>query len=248
MELVRRSVDAGICTLTLDSPHNRNALSRQLIAELLDGLAAAEADPEVRAILVAHEGKVFCSGADLAEASSADANEAPRSMIEVQRAIVSSSKPVVVAVGGAARAGGLGIIAAADVAVAAEEATFALTEVRLGLAPAVISAPLLARMNTRAAQQTFLTAEPFDGRAAAEHGLVTCAVPREKLDEEVGRVCAALAKGHPQGLRETKKLLNRQICRDLDDQGPALADLSVRLFASDEAKQAMRAFLDSRRR
>ena len=155
-ELVHYDVSGPLATITLDSPHNRNALSRQLVTELFEGLEAADADAGVRVVLVRSSGRVFCSGADLSEATTDGMEEGARRIVELQRLIVTMSKPVVTEVRGAVRAGGIGVIAASDVAVVAEDATFALTEVKLGLAAAIISLTVHDRMNPRAAALTTL--------------------------------------------------------------------------------------------
>jgi enoyl-CoA hydratase/methylglutaconyl-CoA hydratase len=240
-------VAAGAASLTLDSPHNRNALSRALVGQLLDRLEEAERDDAVRVVVVGAAGPVFCSGADLGEAAAGSMREGAAALVEVQRRILASPKPVVARVHGAVRAGGNGIVAACDLAVAAEEATFALTEVRLALAPAVVSLTVLPRLTSRAAARVLLTGEEFDGAAAAAMGLVTVAVPAERLDEELDRLVADLTVGHPQGLRESKRLLTAGLLEAVERDGPALADLSQRLFASEEARAAMAAFLDRRR-
>ena len=235
--------DEGLATITLDSPHNRNALSRQLVTELVERLERAEADPGCRVVLLRSSGRVFCSGADLAEASTGGMEEGARRIVALQRQIVAMAKPVVVELAGAVRAGGIGIVAAADVVIAAEEATFALTEVKLGLAAAIISLTVHARMSPRAAALTTLGGEVFTGRDAAAYGLVTAAVPADAVAEEVGKVCASLATGTPQGLRESKRILNRELLARIDAHGEEMASVSARLFASDEARQAMTAFL-----
>ena len=242
-ELVRYVVADAVATITLDSQHNRNALSRRLVTELFAHLEAAEADDAVRVVLIRAEGRVFCSGADLSEASAEGMEVGARRIVDLQRLVVTMSKPVVTRVHGAVRAGGIGIVAASDIAIAADEATFALTEVKLGLAAAIISLTVHHRMNPRAAALTTLGGEVFGGREAAAYGLVTTAVPGDDLDAEVARVCASLATGAPQGLRESKRILNRDLVARIDAHGEELAALSARLFASDEAREAMAAFL-----
>jgi enoyl-CoA hydratase/methylglutaconyl-CoA hydratase len=242
-ELVRYAVTDSVATVTLDSQHNRNALSRRLVTELFAHLEAAEADDAVRVVLVRAEGRVFCSGADLAEASTEGMEVSARRIVELQRLIVTMSKPVVTRVHGAVRAGGIGIVAASDVAVAADDATFALTEVKLGLAAAIISLTVHHRMTPRGAALTTLGGEVFTGGEAAAYGLVTTAVPGDELDAEVARICASLATGAPQGLRESKRVLNRDLVERIDAHGEELAALSARLFASEEAREAMTAFL-----
>ena len=242
-ELVHAVHDGAFATLTLDSPHNRNALSRRLVSELTERLVAADQDDDVRVVRLEATGRVFCSGADLAEAAGGAMEQGARAIVDLQRDIVSMSKPVVARVQGAVRAGGIGLVAACDIVVAAEEATFALTEVKLGLAPAVISLTVLARLTSRAAAYTFLTGETFDGVEAARIGLVTRAVPAEDLDAAVDAVCASLATGAPQGLRETKALLSRDLLARIERDADHVAELSARLFGSEAAKEAMRAFL-----
>ena len=247
-ELVHYAALDGVATLTLDSPHNRNALSRQLVGELYDGLGRAETDAAVKVVLIRAEGRTFCSGADLSEAAGEGMEKAAGVLVDLQRRIVTLAKPVVTRVHGNVRAGGIGIVAASDIAISAADATFAFTEVRLGLTPAAISLTVVPRMTDRAVALTFLGGEVFDGTAAAATGLVTEAVPEDELDARVAEVCASLAKGNPQGLRETKQLVGRHLVQRIDDQGADLAALSARLFGSDEAKQAMLAFLDRKKR
>lgn len=240
---IRYDVADRVATLTLDSPHNRNALSRKLVTELFEGLERAAADTEVRVILLRSADRVFCSGADLSEALTTPMEEGALAVVELQRRIAACDKPVIVRLDGPVRAGGTGIVAAADVAIASEDAHFALTEVKLGVTPAIISLTLLPRMTSRAASLTFLGGEKFTAAQAAEFGLITEAVPAEALDARVAEVCATFASGHPQGLRETKALLNRDLLARIDERGAELAKLSARLFSSDEAREAMTAFL-----
>lgn len=246
-ELVHYDVADRVATITLDSPHNRNALSRQLVTELLDRLARADGDPEVLAVVLRSSGRVFCSGADLSEASTTPMEEGARAMVEMQRAIVALGKPVVTVVVGAARAGGIGIVAASDLVLAAEDATFALTEVKLGLAPAVISLTVMARLTPRAAALTALGGEVFTGAEAVGMGLVTKAVPADQLDAAVAELCGQLTTGAAQGLRETKALLSEPLLERIDAGADAMVTLSARLFGSDEAREAMVAFLSRKK-
>jgi enoyl-CoA hydratase/carnithine racemase len=245
--LVRYVVEGPRATVTLDSQHNRNALSRQLVTELVAALEAAEADAEVRVVAITAAGPVFCSGADLAEATSEGMEVGARRIVALQRQIATMSKPVVTRVDGAVRAGGIGIVAASDIAIAADDATFALTEVKLGLAAAIISLTVHARMSPRAAALTTLGGEVFSGADAAAYGLVTEAVPAIALDARMAELCAQLATGAPQGLRESKAILNRDLVARIDAHGEEMAGLSARLFASDEARAAMTAFLNRRK-
>lgn len=246
--LVRVATARGVTTLTLDSPQNRNALSTPLMTQLLDALAAAVADDAVRVVVLDHTGPVFCSGADLKETAAAYANgTVPAGMLaDVLVAVRECPKPVVARIAGPARAGGLGLIAAADLAVCAEEATFAFTEVRIGVIPAVISATVLPRLQPRAAAALYLTGETFDGRRAAEVGLVTTAVPAAGLDEAVAGICAALVRGAPGALAGTKELLRRPAATDLRAELTELATLSTGYFLSEEGREGVSAFREKR--
>ena len=240
-EVVHYAAADGVATITLDSPHNRNALSRRLVSGLFEGLDRAEQDAEVKVVLLRSADRVFCSGADLSEAAGEGMAEGARRIVELQRRIVSSPKPVVVRLDGPVRAGGIGIVAASDIAIAAPGATFALTEVRLGLAAAVISLTVFHRMGSRAGSRAVLTGETFDAATARDWGLLT--EVSEDVDGAVDKVLADLRKGHPQGLRESKRVVNAELLETLDRRGDEMAELSARLFGSDEARQAMLAFL-----
>jgi enoyl-CoA hydratase/methylglutaconyl-CoA hydratase len=246
-ELVHLNIADQVATITLDSERNRNALSRRLVAELEGHLATASEDAESRAILIRSAGRVFCSGADLSEASEGGMTQGAHALVRLQRQIAASPKPVVVEVAGPVRAGGLGIVGAADIVIAAESVTFQLTEVRLGLAPAVISLSLLPRLADRAAADLFLTARTFDAVEAVTLGVVTRAVPDDRLGDAVATVLGDLAQGYPQGLRETKKLLNRDLVARIDTLGEEVAKQSADLFNSAEAREAMKAFLHRKR-
>ena len=246
-ELVHYEVADGVGTITLDSPHNRNALSRQLTTELFERLDRAAADDDAAVVVIRSADRVFCSGADLSEASEGGMEEGARTMVEMQRRIVTHPKPVVTRIAGPVRAGGLGIVAASDVVICGDDVSFAFTESRLALAPAVISLTVLPRLTGRAAADTFLTGRTFDAAEAAAMGLVTRAVPAGELDAAVADVCDELQKAHPQGLRETKALLAADLVRRIDDEGGPAAALSARLFGSDAAHEAMLAFLSRKR-
>ncbi len=246
-ELVHLDVTDGVATITLDSEHNRNALSRQLVGELREHLASAEGDPDAKVVVIRSAHRVFCSGADLSEASSGSMEEGTRAIVDLQRRIVTSAKPVVVVLGGPVRAGGLGIVGAADIVLAGESVTFALTEVRIAVAAATISLSLLERLAPRFAADVFLTGRTFTAAEASAAGLVTRAVPDAELDDALAAVLADLAQGHAQGFRETKELLNHDVVARIDALGDHVAEQSARLFGSDEAREAMLAFLSRKR-
>lgn len=245
MSLIKLGHARGITTITLDSPHNRNALSTALMRELLDALAVAANDDEVRVVVLDHTGPVFCSGADLSETTAAaSTGEMPANMLgDILAAVVTCPKPVIAVVRGSARAGGVGLIAAADLAVCAETATFAFSEVRLGVIPALISATVLPRLTPRAASELFLTGEVFEGSRAAAVGLVNVAAGAEKLDPVVDSWCASLVRGAPAALAATKELLRRNpTAADLDH----LAVLSLEFFGSAEGREGVAAFREKR--
>lgn len=246
-ELVHLSVAEGVATITLDSEHNRNALSRQLVTELGERLAAAEADDMAKVVVLQSAHRVFCSGADLSEAAEGGMEQGAVALVDLQRTIATSAKPVVVVLAGPVRAGGLGLVGAADIVLGAESVTFALTEVRLALAPAVISLSLLPRLDPRAAADVFLTGRTFDAVEARAIGLVTRVVPDGELAAALDAVLSDLALGYPQGFRETKALINHDLVERLDRLGAGVAAQSAELFGSDQAREAMLAFLSRRK-
>jgi methylglutaconyl-CoA hydratase len=246
-ELVHYTTSRGVATITLDSPHNRNALSAQLRAELRDHLRTAADDDAVRVIVLDHTGPVFCAGMDLKEAGTAGSNATGvNEFPEILTQIWTSGKPVVAKLAGPARAGGVGIVAAADIAVAVDTATFAFTEVRLGLAPAVISVTVLPRLVPRAAHELFLTGESFDAARATAIGLLNAAVPADRLDAEVARYTDMLALGGPTALAATKELLRRTRAADLAEDFADMLELSAGFFAGAEGQEGIAAFAQKR--
>ncbi|MDK1472544.1 enoyl-CoA hydratase family protein [Streptomyces sp. 549] len=236
---MHRTDDRGVAVLTLDSPHNRNALSTRLVAALRDHLTAAGGDDSVRAVLLTHTGNTFCAGADLR-----DGGGSPADLVDLLRTLVELPRPVVAAVDGHVRGGGLGLVGACDLAVASHRATFAFTEVRIGVVPAVISLPLLPRLDPRAASRYYLTGERFDAAEAARIGLITAA--GENTSHALEPMLSALRRGSPQGLAEAKRLVTAEVLRAFDRDSDSLASLSARLFGSPEAREGMTAFLERR--
>jgi methylglutaconyl-CoA hydratase len=247
-ELVHCRVADGVATLTLDSPENRNALSPQLMGQLAAGLRSALDDGSVRVIVLSHAGRVFCSGMDLkATARASGAGDMPVTAFpDILTTLWTSPKPVLARVGGPARAGGIGLVAACDIAVAARSATFAFTEVRLGVVPAIISVPVLPRLAPRAAHELFLTGEVFDAVRAAAIGLVNVAVADEDLDAEVDRYVDMLVRGAPGALAGTKEMLRRPSAGSMAADFAAMAALSAERFASEEGREGMAAFAQKR--
>ncbi|MEU6646500.1 enoyl-CoA hydratase family protein [Saccharomonospora sp. NPDC046836] len=246
-ELVHYDVAQGVATITLDSPHNRNALTAQLRGELSASLDKAIGDAAVRVVVLTHTGPVFCAGMDLKEARGAGAqdqgvNEFPA----ILERIWTSPKPVVARLAGPARAGGVGLVAAADIAVAVSDATFAFTEVRIGVIPAIISVTVLPRLAPRAAHELFLTGDVFDAERAATIGLINAAVPAEQLDATVQRYVDSLGLGGPRALAATKDLLQGERARGMGQTFEAMLATSARFFASDEGQEGITAFAQKR--
>ncbi|OBJ53009.1 enoyl-CoA hydratase family protein [Mycobacterium sp. 1423905.2] len=261
-----------VARLTLNSPHNRNALSSALVDQLHQGLRDAAADPAVRVVVLGHTGGTFCAGADLSEAGRSGSPPSPydrgdreggaagrsgsppspydsavaraREMTALLRAIVSSPRPVIGAINGHVRAGGFGLVGACDMVVAGPRSTFALTEARIGVAPAIISLTLLPKLSARAAARYYLTGETFGAAEAAEIGLVTMFA--EDVDAAVAGLVADVGRGSPQGLAASKALTTAAVLREFDRDADRLTEESARLFVSDEAREGMLAFLQKR--
>jgi methylglutaconyl-CoA hydratase len=246
VNLVRTGRADGVATLLLDSPPNRNALSARLRTELHAGLGEAIADDSVRSIVLGHTGSVFCSGADLKEARGGPQSAAP-TVPEIFVQIWRSPKPVIAALSGVARAGGLGLVAACDVVIASETVSFACTEVRIGVVPAVISAVMLPRMTRAAIHHLFLTGLTESAQWALRAGLVDIVAEAERLDDEVRRVTAAFGLAAPGALAATKRLTRSDsaIAR-LEAELADLERMSARHFASDEGREGLAAFAQKR--
>ena len=247
--LVEYAVDGHTARLTLNSPHNRNALSSTLVNQLHQGLRDAAGDPAVRVVVLGHTGNTFCAGADLSQGSAnsdpgASTAQRSREMAELLRAIVEAPLPVIVAVDGHVRAGGMGLVAACDIAVAGPRSTFALTEARIGVAPAIISLTLLPKLSARAAARYYLTGETFSAAVAETIGLITVAA--DDVDAAVGSLVADIGRGSPQGLAASKALTTTAVLAGFDRDAERLAAESARLFVSDEAREGMLAFLEKR--
>lgn len=246
-ELVHLEIARGVATITLDSPHNRNALSAQLRRELIAHLDTAIADPAARVIVLTHTGPVFCAGMDLKESRGAGAGQ--QGVTEVPRILTTlwdSPTPVVARLAGPARAGGVGIVAACDIAVVADGATFAFSEVRIGVVPALISVTVLPRLQARAAHELFLTGETVDAHRAVAIGLVNAAVPADRLDDEVARYTGMLRLGAPGALAGAKQMLRRERPATMAEDFAAMNALSASYFASEEGQEGIRAFGEKR--
>jgi methylglutaconyl-CoA hydratase len=238
------TVERGVARLTLDSPANRNALSRAMRAQLRSAIDEALADDAVRVLVLDHTGRVFCSGMDLSEAAGSGAeDQGIREFPDLLSTLFHAPKPVLAVVRGPARAGGVGLLAACDVVVAGASATFAFSEVRLGIVPAVISAVVLPRMLAQPAHRLMLTGEVFGADVAAASGLVDLTVPDDEVDATVQAQVDALAAGAPAALAETKQLLRSGGLRGSFDE---LQELSARYFAGEEGQEGIAAFREKR--
>ena len=240
--------DRGVVTVTLADEDNRNALSRRLLAELAAALDDADADPTVRVVVLTNSGRVFCAGADLRESSDRWAGSRPVGVKagDLYGRFQKSSKPYVGRIAGHCVAGGIGLAAAMDISIARADAKFGFTEVRVGVAPAMISVLCLPRMRRAEAAAAFLRGNRFDAAEAARLGIINTAVPAESLDAEVESVVADLLKGGPSALAATKQLLDRVPEMPFDDALAWAQRLSAELFAGDEAAEGMDAFLNKR--
>lgn len=245
--LVRHERRGPLATFTLDSPPNRNALSGRLLGELFAGLQEVQADPDVRVVVLTGEGPVFCSGLDLDERLHPPAEAPPATLTDVLSSLVALPQPVVARVNGHVRAGGMGLVAACDLAVAHEGATFAFTEVRVGVAPAIIAVPAMALMGARAFARYALTGDVFGATEAAAAGLLTEAVPDvAAMDGWVTAVVTSLLRGAPAAVAATKGLATLVAGQPWDDAMASAESLSGELFAAPSGAEGMAAFLEKR--
>ena len=237
----------GAAWITLNRPESRNALSAVLVSEVHQHLLAADEDASVRCIVITGAEPAFCSGADL--------KNPPGQMIrgrqsvpypKVLMTIMESPKPVIAAVNGAAFAGGLGLVGAADIVVAVEDARFAFSEVRIGVIPAVISVVCIPKLGTHHAMRLFLTGERFTGAQAVEMGLAHRAVPKDDLLAAVEEEISMINLGGPIAVPECKKLVRRIPALSIEEGFEEASEWSSRMFASEEAAEGMAAFREKR--
>ena len=245
---VRYEVDGPVATITLDRPESRNRLDAEGMSALDQHLATAAQDAAVRVVVLTGTGSTFCAGADLAAASAGEgfAGSGPEALVAVLTAMLDHPKPIIARVQGHVAGGGNGLVAACDLAVASAEARFAFSEVRVGVAPAVISVTCLQVMHRRDAQELLLTGERVDADRALRAGLLTAVVPPDALDAAVAAYADALLQGGPEAVSRTKELLRRVPDMTRDDAFHWAAGLSAQAFTSDEAREGMTAFLERR--
>lgn len=240
---VSYSVERGVARISLDNVEARNAIGKEMLGLVAEHLAQAEDDSAVRAIVLTHSGGTFCAGGNLKEgAVEGGPGPGAERLLAVLKQMVESPKIIVGSVDGHVRAGGFGLIGACDIVVAGPSSTFALTEVRIGVTPAVISAVLLPKMTSRSASRYFATGETFDAVTAARIGVISEAV--DDVEKGTAAVLDALRQGAPNALAEGKNLTSRAVRDAIESHGPALAALSQRMFASEDARQGMFSFLN----
>lgn len=244
----------GVARVTLTRSNVHNAFNDNLIEELTRSFAGLESDRRVRTVVLAAQGRSFSAGADLkwmkrmAGYDKAENLEDARALAGLMRTLNELAKPTMAVVQGAAFGGGVGLIACCDIAIAAQTASFALTEVRLGLVPAVISPYVLAAMGERAARRYFLTGERFSATEAQRLGLVHDVVPDEQLEGRAERVMKSLLEGGPGAQAAAKNLILSVSNRPLDDA--LVEDTAERIAgirASEEGREGVAAFLEKRK-
>jgi len=245
---VRYEVDGGVATITLDNPEARNRLSPDGMVALRGHFTAAAADDMVRVIVITGTGNTFCAGADLAAAvSSGDWGAGPQLLVDALTAMLDNPKPIIGRVQGHVAGGGNGIVACCDISIAATDARFAFSEVRVGAAPAVISVPCLMRMHPGDARELLLTGERVTADRVVRAGLVTAAVAPDALDGAVRSYVDAFLQCGPQALAHTKELLRSVPSMSRTEAFAFTARMSAEVFGSAEAQEGMTAFLTKRK-
>lgn len=243
----------GVAEVRLNRPELHNAFDDALIAELTESLQRLNDNPRVRALVLASNGKSFSAGADLnwmarmADYDQTQNLEDSRALAALMATLNQMLVPTIARVQGAAYGGGVGLAACCDIVVASDNASFALTEVKLGLMPAVISPYVIAKIGISAARRYFLTAERFDAATAKQLGLVHEVVDRDELDSKIESLLTTLLTNGPHAMAAAKMLIqhvgNQRIEPGLIDE---TAQRIARIRASDEGKDGLRAFLDKR--
>jgi methylglutaconyl-CoA hydratase len=243
-----------VATITLNRPELRNAFNEASIAELALAFDEVGRNEMVRVVVLAANGPAFCAGADLnwmkkmAAYSHAENQADAARLADMLRTIYLCPKPVVARVQGDCYAGGMGLVAACDIVVAAEGVNFCLSEVKLGLIPATISPYVIKAMGEQASRRYFLTAERFDAREALRLGLAHEVAPPESLDTTVAAIVKALASNSPNAVREAKTLVREVANQSVTDA--LLADTANRIAAiraSDEGREGVASFLEKRK-
>ena len=244
----------GVARLTMNRPDLRNAFNEQLIGDICDAMGRLGADPNIRAIVLTGAGSAFSAGADLnmmrrvASYSAAENKDDARRLAHMLNAIYNCSKPTIALVNGPALGGGVGLVTACDIAIASEEAFFALSEVRLGLIPAVISPFVVGAINPRQARRYFITGERIESAKAKELGLIHMIAMKAQLEATLDNVIENLLAGGPEAQRESKNLIRKVSYRDVNDGVmEETAGMIARIRASEEGKEGITSFLEKRK-
>jgi methylglutaconyl-CoA hydratase len=250
---LRLETDGAVRRITLARPEVRNAFDDALIEELTRAFADAAEDAGVRVVVLAGEGPTFCAGADVnwmrkaGGYTKAENEEDAGRMARMLRGIDACPKPVIALAHGAAIGGGVGLVAAADIAIAAEGTVFSLAEVRLGILPAVVSPFVLRAIGPRAARDLFLTGDRFDAREAHRIGLVHQVVPAEELARAGAQKSASLLASGPEAVRVAKQLIAQVAWKSPEEvAAPTIRAIAERR-ASTEAREGLTAFLEKRK-
>lgn len=249
LEATEFEVTNGAAWIRLNRPEARNALSAALVNEVYDHLQTANDDADVRCIVITGNGPAFCAGADLKSPPGQIVDGQARAIAypDVLTSIMDSSKPVIAAINGAAFAGGLGLVGAADIVVTVEDVQFSFSEVRIGVIPAVISVVCLPKLGTHHGMKLFLTGERFTGAQAVEMGFAHRAVPAEGLAAAVQEEIDAINQGGPIAVQEAKKLVRRVSQLSIEEGFAVTGPWSRRLFESEEGQEGMAAFREKRK-
>jgi len=250
-DAVTCSIEGSVATITLNRPDAKNRLDLAAMRLMIEHLTATAQDDAVRVVVVTGSGSTFCSGADLAGAVAAAeggfAAGGTSGLVELLAAMLDHPKPLIARVQGHVAGGGNGLVAACDIAVASSDARFAFSEVRVGVAPAIISVVCLQVMNRRDAQELLLTGERVTADRVLAAGLVTAVAEAAALDAAVRAYVDALLLGGPEATRNTKSLLRRVPAMTRDEAFAWTAEMSAGLFTSAEAREGMTAFLEKRK-
>jgi methylglutaconyl-CoA hydratase len=251
LQRLKVTVDGYVARVTLDRPDVRNAFDEATIVELTAAFRALADDSSVRVIILAANGPAFCAGADLnwmkrmATYSDAENRADALGLATMLNTIYACNKPVIAQVQGDAYAGGMGLVAVADIAISAESAHFCLSEAKLGLMPATIAPYVIRAIGARASHRYFVTAERFDAAEALRIGLVHQVVAADALDATVDAVAAAIVANSPNAVRECKQLVVDLAGKAIDETLISdTADRIARIRASDEGREGVRSFLE----
>lgn len=242
-EYVKQSLSNGVLTLTLDHPENKNALSPALVNQLVEGLREGRDNDRVRVLLLTNVGNTFCAGADL---KAAPGDKPMMSLNELLRFMTDHPKPIVGEIAGHCMGGGVGLAAACDISVIDADAKLGFTEVRLGVAPAVISLVCLSKLRRADALDLFLTGRRITGAEASDYGLINYALPAAEVAGKAKQLCEVLLRGGPNAIAAAKQLVMQVPQMEVSAAGEWASELSMQLFKSEEAAEGIAAFREKR--